>query len=209
MKQLTFAVVLLACTGVGLAMRHAISGDSSAAPGRPTQDQLDRAAGLIEPSPIDRPESRRQGPSEGAALSLASGTKEAPASDLVFARIAAECGTHLLDRARRAVDNTQLLHQATLHFQASLGHESGNDPLFAEVRAKLAEIEKLRRRPRDETREKPTPAPKPAPAPAIQSASQKPSELKPPPTPVAVPPKAQNNSAIMVGPDGVPIRQAS
>jgi hypothetical protein len=209
MKQLTFAVVLLACTGVGLAMRLAISGNSSAAPGRPSQDQLDRAAGLVEPSPIDRPASRRQGPSEGAALSLASGTKDAPASDLVFARIAAECGTHLLERARRAVDNTQLLHQATLHFQASLGHESGNDPLFAEVRAKLAEIEKLRRRPRDEIRAPAAPAPKPASTPTVPSKPSAATPVPPRPMPVAVPPKAENNSSLMVGPDGVPFRRAS
>lgn len=198
MRQLTFIVVLLTCTGLGWAMRNGFSGSSEAARSVPSVERENRAAGVQTPSVLDRPASQRQGPSEGAALSLVSGTREAESGEMVLARIAAECGNHLLEKARKTIDNGQLLHQAAQHYRASLAHDNGSSPLFAEVRGRLAEIEKLQKAAVTEAKPAPAEA-KPRP-PLVKEAVKVPAP--------AAAPAPGTGEPLMVGPDGVVIRRA-
>ena len=192
MRPLSYAIVLVAATGVGVAFRHGLSGTSEASRSLRTAGRLDG------PAAVDRPAGKREGPGEGAPLataSPASGAAPGAGGDLVFARIAAECGHHLLEKSRREPDNPRLLRQAAGHLRACLSHEtpaSSGEPLFVNARRAVEEIERLlKRHEQPQAREKAPAAPAPA-------------------KPEAAPPAAKEESAgepIMVGPDGVSFRR--
>lgn len=188
MKQILFAVVLVAVTGLGILARSALSGDASAA--RSPEPQPGTSGRL-------RPEKER---------TVAAVAETAPeTAEMQMARQAAKYGSGLLERAARSADAKKLLRQATAHFRACLAYEAAGpkgEPLFAEARAKLAEAEKQLAKPpaapAPEAEKRPAPAPSARPAPVV---AKKPAPAvkkadHPAPAPVAV------------GPDGVIFRRA-
>ncbi|MFO0928257.1 MAG: hypothetical protein U0736_14665 [Gemmataceae bacterium] len=200
MRPLTFAVVLVAATGIGVGFRVAVSGDSHAAHRvRPAVDE-DRIL-LPDEAPVDGwiPPPAVTPAHADSLPELATTLEEQEPDEATLARVAARCGDHLLTLARRHPDRVVYLRQAEQHYQACLAHEStvrDAGGLFTTVRARLAEIETLRQKPKPAVA-KPTPAP---------SVAAKPSA--PPPTPVP-PVAAARPTAPMVGPDGVPIERAA
>lgn len=193
MKQLSIIVVFLAATGIGVAFRNGMSGTSEAARAPISQGRVEKAAGVTGVAVTDRPASKTQGPTEGAALSgvtSASGAARNANDDLAIARIAADCGNRLFEKARRASNDATVLQQAAQHYRACLAHETstpGQDTFFREVRTRLEEIEKLLTQPRK---------------PAAEQAAIVPEEK---PAVVSTPEVQPTSEPKMVGPDGVPI----
>jgi hypothetical protein len=208
MKHMTLIVVLIGVTAVNLAFRHGLSNPVAASRSPDRADKRDRLSGIDGPA---RTADKQQGSMDGAALNVsrcaADLSKDAAPGDVVLARIAAECGNHLFEKARHSPDNPHLLPQAAQHYRACLAHEPTSPDagsLFRDARARLDQIERLLAR-RDTTEAKRTASPiKPTRAvrPAEQAAPQsKPvDELKPLPEEN---PTAEKNEEKMVGPDGV------
>lgn len=180
MKQLLFLVVLVALTGVSIVARHALSGDASAAR---TLQPAPTTAEVLRPAPAR--------PIVAAAVEI----PEEP-SELQLAHRAAEAGTRLL---QQDPTDPRKLRSAQAHFRACLAYESlapQGTALFAEVRLKLQQTEKLLAQaaqprtlhaPRELIEQPPTP---------------------PPPVVVAARP-APAPEPIMVGPDGIVFRRAN
>lgn len=184
MKQLTFLVVFLSTTGLSIGFHHALTGSADAA----RSERLTRETRTTESRPNT---------AERSAFAFASSNSISRDnnSEMVLARIAAECGNHLLSKARCQPDNAQTLDQAFQHYRACLAHETkltANDPLFREVKKKLQEIEDLRKS-------------------AVVEETQAPSEplARPAPPTVSVQQTPPKTEALMVGPDGVIIRRSS
>jgi hypothetical protein len=194
MKHLCVAVALVAASGAALAFRGALW---YAAAARAPEEA--RAGGEA------RPTRERQPAPEAASLAVvpAGGEKDAAGTDALLARLAAECGDHLLERARQQPDNPHLLNQAAQHYRACLDHEPTcrDAALFAGVRGKLEQVERLQARLAAKAR--PAPALRPAPpAPAEEKPAAVPEGDSPPPAPVKV-----SAAGRMVGPDGVTFRR--
>lgn len=200
MKSLTFTVVFLVATAIGVGFRHAVSGSSQAAPS---------LSALKEEKRLQLPEQTPPAvvrPARADSLqALATTVEQAEPDEVTLARVAARCGDHLLALARRHPEREAYLYQALQHYQACLAHEPTlRDPegLFTTVRARLVEIDSLRK-----ARAVKPAAPvavKPAPRATVKRAE--PPVPKPvPAAPVVVAPPP----ALMVGPDGVPIERTA
>jgi hypothetical protein len=198
-QRIAFVVVLLGLTGVNLVFRNLYgSVDAARGPDR----EASRAHGLDQPAAIDQHERRETLEDIAPALArcAASLGKDAEPGDLLLARIAAECGNHLFEKAVRSPENTRLANQAALHYRACLAHEptardAGN--LFRDVRARLEQLDRLQAR-----RDRPAAEPKAAVKPP-QSESKPVVQEKPAPEQ----PAAEKDEPLMVGPDGVTYRR--
>src|SRR4051794_28516851 len=144
MKQLSLVVVLIAATGISVAFRNGLSGTSEAARQPIAATHIDHAAG-VDPRAVTEQlaGARQEAPN---LLRYVAGINEAKVNDILLARIAAECGNHLLEQARRHPSNPQLLKQAAQHYRACLAHEetaSDAGSLFKDARAHLDEVEAM------------------------------------------------------------------
>ncbi len=196
MKQLGIVVVVAALGGALFAFRGAFWQPAGAAGGRESAARLDRASGTDRPAP--RAALAGVVPAGGEGL-------DGSASGALLARLAAECGNHLFARLDKEPDNPHLLNQAAAHYRACLAHEptTRDDALFAAVRKKLQQVERLQARLRADQ----APAPKSAPAKRVET------RPAPPPSPpeeaAPAPAKKAGEESRMVGPDGVSYRRVS
>ncbi len=185
MKPLGVLVALLAVTATAVALRGFFSHPVQAARAPEPAERLLRAT-VLDRRPVAAPP---------RGLLPASGMDKSDAGmDLRLARQASQAGDYLLDRARKTTDNRHLLEQAAQHYRACLAHEPtarGAGSLFTEVRARLAQVERLQSSPAAPTAER-LPAPlgeeEPGPVPAV---------------------KAPPEEGAMVGPDGVIYRRST
>ena len=199
MKYLTLAVVLGAATGISIGFRYGISGTAEASRQEPSSDRLDRAAELV----------RLEGTLEGASLPMMPvGTGLADEkSDREFARMAADTGDRLLNRARQSPYNPHLLRQAAAHYRAALTHEPtvrDAGDLFVMVRVKLIRLDlEIARLDRPGVAKPTTRASVPPAIVKTPSAVVKPKL----PAPFVSLPVIAKPEATMFGPDGVEIRR--
>src|SRR5262249_48687520 len=97
MKQLSLVVVLIAATGIAAAFGNGISGTPEAARQPIAASQVDRAAGVDRRAASEHlADARQETPN---LLRYVAGINEAKVNDVLLARIAAECGNHLLEQA--------------------------------------------------------------------------------------------------------------
>jgi hypothetical protein len=196
MKKLPVLVVLAAVTAAVVVFRGSFWRPVEAAR---QPEQADRALGIGRPA-LDR-KPAPEGASLAVVLAGAGETKDSSGTSRLFASLAAECGNALLEKARKEPDNPHLLAQAAAHYRACLAHEPttrSSAALFAEVRKKLEQVERLQARRRA--------TPRPAPSPLVEETISAPTveETQRPQTAAA---KKDSGETGQVGPDGVPFRR--
>lgn len=212
MKYVSIAAVFVGITLVLMSLRGLGWHPVGAHPGR-SPDEMEGAA--VRVSDVTG--------TEGAALDVAfannADAKDVTGSEKLMARLAADCASHLYERAKKQPDNVRLLEQAAAHYRACLSHEptvEGAGSLFTDARKDLEQIEKLlatRAKGREEPKRVTTPSPKAADKPAEK---QKPAdktavaakkEEKPAPRPAPVEKAKEKEERLQFGPDGVIFRK--
>jgi hypothetical protein len=138
MKYLTITVAFLAITGALISLRG-LGWHPAGAQYVKTDDEPDGAVARVTDKSGD----------EAAALDVVfadAGERKDVSGDKLFARLAADCASHLYEKAKKQPGNVRLLEQAAAHYRACLSHEGTvEDPanLFADARKNLQQIEGL------------------------------------------------------------------
>jgi hypothetical protein len=207
-KHLTVLLVLIAVTGVNLVFRSSLFNPAAASRSQHRTSKPDRVSAIDQPAAPAPAAAKQEDPTavtpgvSHCAIDL--NRETAREGDAALARIAAECGNHLFEKARLAPDNPHLLNQAAQHYRACLSHEPtcpAAAALFREVRDRLDQVERLKTQ-REGERGSAVKPKAPVEKPAVPS---KPAEVAPP---AVEKPAGEKDDATMVGPDGVIYRRS-
>jgi hypothetical protein len=214
MKYLTFAAVFVGVTGALIGLRGLAWHPAGAQTGR-SPHEMDGAAVRVSEKPG----------TEAAALDVAFANGDDVkdgGGEKLMARLAADCASHLYEKAKKHPDNVRLLEQAAAHYRACLSHEPTVEDagaLFADARKALEQIEKLLARAKTREADKRpavTPAPKGAEKPAETKPADRPnvavkkeekSAPAPAPAPAPIPKAKEKEEALEFGPDGTLFRR--